>query len=93
MARRTPEQVEHSARGRIGAYTLHATHDPKVTSAPGRAAFWRSFEKLVDPDGVLPLSERLRRADAARHAHFARMARLSARARLESGRRVRRPER
>ncbi len=93
MARRTPEQVEHSARGRIGAYTLHATHDPKVTSAPGRAAFWRSFEKVVDPEGILPLAERLRRADAARHAHFARMARLSARARTESSGRIRRRKR
>jgi len=70
-----------SRRGRIGAYRLHATHDPKETTAAGRAAFLARFEREVDPDGALPVAERQRRAEMARRAHFARLARLSANAR------------
>ncbi len=76
-----PSRAERSLRGRIGAYRLHATHDPRETSAAGRAAFLASFERLVDPDGALPPAERARRAAHARSAHFARLAYLSARAR------------
>lgn len=68
---------ERALRARIGAYSLHATHDPLRTTAKARATFSSSFERLVDPDGKLPLAERLRRADAARRAHYARLARLS----------------
>ncbi len=75
----TPRQL--SLRGRIGAYTLHATHDPKQTTAKARASFLAKFEREVDPDGVLPEAERLRRAEAAKRAHFARMALKSARKR------------
>jgi len=74
-------RVERSLRGRIGAYRLHATHDSRQTSAPGRLAFLASFELLVDPDGLLPPAERARRAAHARSAHFTRLAYLSARAR------------
>jgi hypothetical protein len=38
---------EMARRGRIGAYMLHARHDPRETSAPGRAAFLSSFERDV----------------------------------------------
>ena len=72
---------EASLRGRIGAYTLHATHDPRETTANARAAFLARFEREVDPDGVLPEEERRRRAEYARKAHFARLALASARAR------------
>ena len=65
-------------RGRIGAFRLHAMHDPRVTTAKARATFRSSFERLVDPDGRLSPRERSRRADAARRAHYARIARLSA---------------
>jgi hypothetical protein len=75
------DRTERSLRGRIGAFRLHATHDSRQTSAPGRAAFLASFERLVDPDGSLPPDERARRARHARSAHFARLAYLSARAR------------
>jgi len=68
---------ERSLRARVAAYSLHARHDPRQTTAKARATFMNSFERLVDPDGKLPLSERLRRADAARRAHYARLARLS----------------
>ena len=68
-------------RGRIGAFRLHATHDPRETTAKARAAFLMRFETEVDPDGVLDPSERSRRAQAARSAYFARLALKSARAR------------
>jgi hypothetical protein len=51
--------------------------DPRQTTAKARATFMSSFERLVDPDGKLPHAERLRRAEAARKAHYARLARLS----------------
>ena len=68
-------------RGRIGAYRLHATHDPRETTASARAAFLERFEREVDPDGTLAPAERQRRAEAARRAHFARLALASAKAR------------
>lgn len=68
-------------RGRIGAYTLHATHDPRETTKPARAAFLARFEREVDPDGKLPPAERLRRAGYARKAYFTRLALRSAQAR------------
>ena len=52
-------------RGRIGAYRMHASRDPRETTAKARATFRNSFEKLVDPESRLPAAERLRRADAA----------------------------
>lgn len=64
--------------GRIGAYRLHATHDPKETTKAARTAFLARFLRDVDPGGVLPAEERDRRALAARRAHFARMALASA---------------
>jgi hypothetical protein len=67
--------------GRIGAYRLHATHDPRETTEKARAAFLASFVDEVDPNRVLPEPERLRRATAARKAHFATLAYLSARKR------------
>lgn len=81
------DRTERSLRGRIGAFRLHATHDSRQTSAPGRAAFLASFERLVDPHGTLPAAERARRAAHARSAHFARLAYLSARARRARARR------
>jgi hypothetical protein len=48
-------------------------------TAAARAAFnGPYFESKVDPDGLLPESERLRRAEFARRAHFVEMARRSA---------------
>jgi hypothetical protein len=40
-----------------------------------------SFERQVDPNGELPEAERLKRAEAAKKAHFSRMALKSAKAR------------
>lgn len=72
---------EASLRGRIGAYRLHATHDPKETTKAGRSAFLSRFENEVDPERALPEEERLRRATYARKAYFAKLALKSARAR------------
>ena len=60
---------------------MHELNDPKRITENARRAFSQSFEKRVDPDGVLPPEERRRRADHARSQHFARMALKSARAR------------
>src|SRR5919202_2974853 len=72
---------EMSLRGRIGAYRLHAKHDPKETTAKARETFLARFEREVDPEGVLPKAERLRRAEAARKAYFVKLAYQSAKAR------------
>jgi hypothetical protein len=81
----TLSRNEAALRGKVGAHVLHATRDPRETTANARRAFLHKFESLVDPDGKLPQEERQRRASAARKAHFARLALLSARARAKRG--------
>ncbi len=68
-------------RGRIGAYALHATHDPRDTIAKARATFLARFEREVDPDGLLSDEERGHRAEYARRGYFSRLALKSAKAR------------
>ena len=46
-----------------------------------RRAFLDRFEREVDPDGLLSVEERRRRADHARRAHMLRLALWSAQAR------------
>ena len=77
----TYDPKEMARRGRIGAYRLHATHDPKETTKAAREAFMARFEREVDPDGTLTAEERARRAEAARKAYFAQLAHKSAKAR------------
>ena len=82
---------EASLRGRIGAYTLHATHDSRETTANARAAFLAKFLDEVDPARVLPEDELQRRAEMAKRAYFARLALKSAkkrRAQKQSNRRA-----
>ena len=74
-----PEEM--AQRGRIGAHVTHSRHDARELTAPAREAFLSKFERDVDPDGVLSLEERRRRAEHARRAHMTRIARLSAIAR------------
>ena len=69
---------ERTLRARIGAHSLHAKHDPRVTTAPGRKA---AADKLnarllaeIDPHNELPETERARRLEHARKAHFSRLA-------------------
>lgn len=73
--------AERSTRARIGAHAKHALHDGRDSTAAARAAFDLRFEREVDPDGVLPLDERRRRAESAKRAYFARLALKSAIAR------------
>lgn len=78
---------ERSHRGRLGAYLMHARHDPRSTAAAARLAFSRRFLDMVDPAHTLPEPERLMRADAARKAYFVQLAYRSARARRQRRRR------
>ena len=73
--------AERSLHARMAAYAMHARHDSRQTSAPGRAAFLARFEADVDPDGRLDPEERRRRAEHARSAYFARLALASVAAR------------
>ena len=85
MPRLTPEQS--SLRSRVAAYESWAnTTDPSGRTAPARAAFLARFEREVDPNGVLPLAERKRRAEAKRKAYFTRLAFKSAKARASKSR-------
>jgi hypothetical protein len=45
---------------------------------PAQAAFRARFAREVDPNSVLPLAERARRAELARRAYFLRLALKSA---------------
>ena len=83
MSRKTnpSRNSERSQRGRIAAYTLHATHDPKETTKKAREAFLAKFLDEVDPDRILDPDERERRASYARKAYFTRLALKSAQAR------------
>ena len=73
--------LQRSLVGRIGAHTLHARYDPRETTAAARRAFLDRFEREADPDRVLPLEERARRARHLRKAYFARLALRSAQSR------------
>lgn len=53
----------------------------REVTANARKAFVERFERDVDPDGVLPASERQRRAEHAMRAYMTRLALRSARAR------------
>lgn len=75
----TPEQ--RSTRARIAAQAMHAKHDGRVVTAKARATFLARFEREADPDRVLSLEERGRRAEHLRRAHFARLALASSKAR------------
>lgn len=79
----TPE--ERSLRARVAAHAMHAKNDAKATTAAARDTFLSSFERQVDPDGVLAPEERARRAEHARKAHFASLALKSAKARRKTG--------
>ena len=60
------------------------TTGPSARTAPARRALLDRFERQVDPDGVLSLEERARRAAHARKAYFARLALRSAQARRKA---------
>jgi len=72
---------ERSMRARIAAHAVHAKYDSRDLTANARKSFLSRFEREVDPDGVLPEAERIRRAEHARKAYFQQLAYKSARAR------------
>lgn len=75
----TPSQ--RVLRARLAAQTRWSRDDPKEGTRKARETFLASFVTKVDPEGVLPVEERLRRAESLRSAHFTRMALQSARVR------------
>lgn len=73
-------------RGRMAAYVQHSRlsdAQEREHTAPARRAFMGRFEKQVDPEGILPLAERARRAEQARKAHMTGLALKSAKARAK----------
>ena len=73
--------AERTLRARAAAYRLHSLYDSRELTAKARAAFQDRFLREVDPDGLLPEAERLRRAECARKAYYTALAAKSARAR------------
>jgi hypothetical protein len=75
---------ERTLISRIGGLTRAARHDGVAmteaarANGPGRLPYW---ENQVDPDGILDDAERIRRAEAARKAHYSAMALKSAQVR------------
>jgi hypothetical protein len=71
----TPEQDHARAvtAGRLGGLAKSARNDAREGTRAARSAFLAKFELEVDPEGVLPLRERLRRAEAARKLYMARL--------------------
>jgi hypothetical protein len=73
--------AERTLRARLAAHAMHGQHDARATTAKARATFLARFEREADPEGLLPPSERERRAQQLRRAYFAQLALASAKAR------------
>ena len=72
------QRSANALRGRIGAFRLHATHDPRETTRAARDAFMRRFEHEVDPASALP-EESVRAALAQPAARTSRTSPISLR--------------
>jgi hypothetical protein len=68
-------------RAQIGAYSLHAKYDSRQITEKARAVFMSRFDKEVDPECLLPVEERRRRAGMAKSAYFRKLALRSSKAR------------
>jgi hypothetical protein len=68
-------------RAQIAALTRWSKEDPAANAARGQAGLLARFEREVDPDRLLPLPERTRRAEAARRAYMCHLAYRSSKAR------------
>ena len=87
--RRQEPRVSYAQRGRLGAHIAHSRNDLRAMTSAARGAFLSSFERQADPDGILPVAERLRRAEHLKKAHFLRLAMKSAATRkARAGRRL-----
>jgi hypothetical protein len=71
-----------TSTGRAAALSRWAMEpDRTAATRKARAAFLRRFERLVDPDGVMPDHERHERAEQLMRAHMIRLARKRRRSR------------
>ena len=76
----TPSQ--RAQRARIASLSRWAqTRDRAAATRAGTEGLMNRFRREVDPDGVLPVEERERRALMARRAHMSRLALRSSKAR------------
>ena len=63
---------ERSARARVAAFAMHAKNDPHEITAAATAAVWDSYRRKVDPDNLLDVEERDRRARCLMRADLER---------------------
>ncbi len=63
--------------GKLGAFTLHSKYNAKDLTKNARAAAWKRYLDMVDPERTLSEEDRDGRAPAARHAHMIRMSQKS----------------
>jgi hypothetical protein len=77
---------DHARYGRMGGLTTQGTHDPTENTRPAREAFLLRFERMADPDGILPPPERERRARRLLRAHMVKLSLASAAARRKAAR-------
>jgi hypothetical protein len=78
--------TERSIRAQIAAHESWAhTEDRSARTANARKAMLDKFERQVDPNNELAPSERAKRAEHLRKAHFKRLALKSARSRRRGG--------
>ncbi len=83
--------AQRSLQARMAVHRSWAfTPDRQARTAPARAAADARFERMVDPDGVLPEMERRLRADSARKAYFAELGMKSVKARQRASARRKR---
>ena len=69
--------------GRVRGLTTRAFNDPLEYTAKARSTFRASFDQQVDPEGVLELEEREKRATALYRAHMTRLSVRSAQVRAQ----------
>ena len=72
---------ERRLRAQIAAHSRWAHENPAANAARGQAGLMARFEREVDPEGLLPLVERYRRAENARLAYMRKLSLASVRAR------------
>lgn len=69
------DPTTRSLAAQIAAHDSWAnTSNRAARTAKARDALWKRFEQEVDPDGLLDLDERIRRAKHARSAYMSRLA-------------------
>lgn len=87
MSRQSPDltAAERSLRASLAVNTSWAnTTDRAARTQPARDAQFAKWLREVDPDGVLPEAERIRRARYLQIAHMKRMQLAAAKKRREA---------